>query len=185
MQRRSPSFYRKRIARQAQLKFNVNRFIRVPEVTVIDETGVNLGAMKTAAAQALADERGFDLVEVQPNLNPPVCRILDFNQFQYEQDKHRQKQRAKQKKVEVKGVRLSFRISEHDKATRLQQAKKFIDQGHKVKIELILRGRERGFGDQARGGMEQFAKALGDDIFIEQPFSKQGGRLSLIVAKKS
>lgn len=185
MQRRSPAFYRKRIAKQAQTRFNINHYIRVPEVSVIDENGANLGTMSTSAALELAQERGFDLVEVQPTLTPPVCRILDYNQFQYEQDKHHQKQRAKQKKVEIKGIRLSLRISEHDKETRIQQAKRFLDQGDKVKIELILRGRERGFTDQARGNMEQFAKALGGDTFIEQPLSKQGGRMSLVIARKS
>src|SRR3990167_690365 len=101
MQRRSPSFYRKRLAKREPPRFNINRFIRVPQVTVIDETGQNLGAMTTAKALALAEEKGLDLAEVQPNLNPPVCKILDYSQFQYEQNKQRQKQTAKQKKVDI------------------------------------------------------------------------------------
>jgi len=184
MQRRSPAFYRKRLAKY-QIRFNVNNQIRAPQVMVIDETGQNLGVMNTSAAVAQAQEQGFDLVEVQPNLNPPVCKIIDYSQFQYEQNKHRQKQKARQKKVALKGVRLSFRISDHDKETRLSQARKFLEQGHKVKLEIVLRGRERGYGDQAKAQMEQFARTLGNDIFVEQPFSKQGGRISLVIARKT
>ena len=184
MQRRSPAFYRKRLAKY-QVRFNVGNQIRVPQVMVIDENGENLGLLSTADAVARAEELGFDLVEVNPNATPPVCKIIDYSQFQYEQDKHRQKQKARQKKVALKGVRLSFRISDHDKETRLGQARKFLDQGHKVKVEIVLRGRERGFGDQAKTLMEQFTRTLGNDIYIEQPFSKQGGRISLVIAKKT
>lgn len=184
MQRRSPSFYRKRFAKQ-QIRFNVNRQIRVPRVMIIDENNANLGEMDIAAALALVEERGYDLVEVQPTLNPPICKFLDYGQFQYEQEKHRQKQKVKQKKVEIKGIRLSLRISDHDKDIRLAQAKKFIEQGHKVKIDIVLRGREKGHTDGAQSIMRDFARALGDDVFIEQPFTKQGGRLSLVVARKA
>src|SRR3989338_7220891 len=107
MQRRSPAFYRKRLAKY-QIRFNVNNQIRAPQVMVIDETGQNLGVMNTSAAVAQAQEQGFDLVEVQPNLNPPVCKIIDYSQFQYEQNKHRKKQKAKQKKIAIKGAPLSF-----------------------------------------------------------------------------
>ena len=96
----------------------------------------------------------------------------------------KQKQKAHSKSVETKSVRISFRISDHDKETRHSQAKKFLDQGNKVKIDVVLKGREKAYVNQAKGTMEDFAKSLGDDIHIEQPFAKQGGRLSLTVAKK-
>jgi len=185
MQRRSPSFYNKRRTKQEQQRFRINERIRVPRVMVIDENGASLGELSIADAIAAARESGLDLVEVQPKAVPPICKILDYGQFQYEQEKHRQKQKAKQKKVEVKGIRLSLRIGEHDKETRRAQAAKFLEQGHKVKLDIVLRGRERAHTDQGKEIMESFAKSLGDDVIIEQPFSRQGGRLSLIIAKKS
>ena len=152
---------------------------------MIDENGNNLGEMDTRKAIALAHERELDLAEVHPKARPPIVKFLDYGQFQYEQEKHRQKLKAKQKKVEIKGVRISFRISEHDKEVRRAQAQKFLEQGNKVKIDVALRGREKAYVNQTKQTMEEFAKSLGQDVFIEQPFNKQGGRLSLVVAKQS
>lgn len=184
MQRRSPSFYNKRRAKQT-VRFRVNRGIRAPQVALIDETGAIVGVRPTMAALTMAEERGFDLVEVNPAANPPVAKLLDFGQFQYEQEKQRRRQAAKQKKTAVKGVRLSLRIGEHDLATRRAQASRFLEEGHKVRVEIVLRGRERAYTGPAKKIMEEFAKNLGQGAFIEQPFSKQGGKLSLVVAKKS
>lgn len=184
MQRRSPSFYRKRMEKQKVQSFYANERIRVPRVLVIDENGNSLGEMDTPKALAIAQERELDLVEVQPKAVPPICRILNFGQFQYEQEKHKSKQKAHQKKVEIKTVRISFRISDHDKNTKALQAKKFLDQGDKVKIDIVLKGREKAYVNQAKETMENFAKSLGENISIDQPFSKQGGRLSVVVAKK-
>lgn len=183
MQRRSPSFYNKRRAKQT-VRFNLNRQIRVPQVVLIDETGANMGIKPTAEALRLADERGFDLVEVNPAANPPVAKLLDSGQWQYELEKQRKKQKARQKKTGLKGVRLSLRIGEHDLETRRGQARRFLAEGHKVKVEIVLRGRERGFSDAGRRIMQDFVQSLGEGAFIEQPFSKQGGKLSLVTAKK-
>ncbi|OJI07901.1 translation initiation factor IF-3 [bacterium CG10_46_32] len=152
---------------------------------VIDENKKSLGEMDTKKALALARERELDLVEVQPKAVPPICKILDFGQFQYEQEKTRSKQKARQKKVEVKAVRISFRIGEHDLAIKRSQAEKFITQGNKVKIDVVLKGREKGYVEEAKKNMDAFAKSLGEGIIVEQPFSKQGGRLSMIVGKKA
>ena len=184
MQRRSPSFYRKRRDKQQTLSFRANERIRIPRIVVIDENGNNLGEMNTRDALALARESELDLIEVQPKNNPPICKILDLGQFQYEQEKHKQKQKARQKKIEIKAIRISFRISDHDKQTKRSQAQKFLDQGHKVKIDVVLKGREKAYISQARETMETFAKGLGEEIIVEQPFNKQGGRLSLTIAKK-
>ncbi|MBU2575580.1 translation initiation factor IF-3 [Patescibacteria group bacterium] len=185
MQRRSPSFYRKRRDKQQIQTFRSNERIRVPRVLVIDENGNSLGELDTKKALAIAKERELDLIEVQPKTNPPICKILNFGQFQYEQEKHKQKQKARQKKIEIKAVRISFRISEHDKQTKQAQAQKFLEQGNKLKIDIVLKGREKAYIGKAKETMENFAKSLGEDIAIEQPFTKQGGRLSLTVAKKS
>lgn len=173
------------MARQAPARFRANERIRAPRVVVIDENGSNLGEMDARKAVEIAREREFDLVEVQPKAVPPICKILNYGQFQYEQEKTRSKQKARQKKVEVKAVRISFRISDHDLATKRAQAEKFLNQGNKVKIDVVLRGREKAYADEAKGNMETFAKSLGEGVAIEQPFTKQGGRLSLVVSKKS
>lgn len=184
MQRRSPSFYRKRRDKQQVQRFRANERIRIPSVIVIDETGAHLGEMDTKKALMLAKEKELDLVEVQPKARPPICKILNLGQFQYEQEKTKSKQKARQKKIDIKAIRISFRISDHDKQTKHAQAEKFIKQGHKVKIDIVLKGREKAYVAQAKSTMEEFANSLGENIVIEQPFTKQGGRLSLTVAKK-
>ncbi len=173
------------MARQQPTLFRANERIRVPAVVVIDENGKHIGEMDTKKALELARSQELDLVEVQPKAVPPICKILDFGQFQYEQEKTRSKQKARQKKVEVKAVRISFRIGEHDKETKRLQAEKFLSQGNKVKIDVVLRGREKAYVEEAKQTMEAFAKSFGEGVVVEQPFSKQGGRLSMIVGKKS
>ncbi|MDP3995275.1 MAG: translation initiation factor IF-3 [bacterium] len=173
------------MARQAAPRFRSNERIRIPRVVVIDENGNHLGEMDTKAALDMARERGFDLVEVQPKAEPPICKILDFGQFQYEQEKSKSKQKARQKKVGIKAVRISFRIAGHDLETKSRQAAKFLEQGNKVKIDVVLRGREKAYVEEAKNNMESFAKSLGEDVVVEVPFSKQGGRLSMLIGKKA
>ena len=167
-------------------EFQANKRIRVPEVRVVDENGENLGTMTTINAITLARERGYDLVEVSPKAQPPVCRVLDFKQFKYEQEKAQRLQRAHAKKVEVKGIRLSLRIGEHDRQQRIKQAKRFFDEGNKISVDLILRGRERQHRNQARDVIMQFIDDLRKDydIIQDQPLSMQGGRHSLVVGGK-
>lgn len=129
----------------------------------------------------LAKEKGLDLVEISPKANPPVAKILDFGQFKYELKKREQKDRIKRKKSEIKGIRLSLRIGQHDKELRIRQAKKFLDQGHKVKIEMILKGRERAYFDRAKEIINQFIESLGN-IKTEQPITRQGGNLITIIS---
>lgn len=139
--------------------------------------------METYKAISLAREQDLDLVEVSPIAKPPVCKIMDYGAYQYQQEKKERKHKAKQKKVEIKGIRLGLNIGAHDLEIRKNQSLKFFEKGDKVKIELILRGRERAFADRARTIMEEFSKSLGDDVVIEQPLMRQGGRLSILVAK--
>ncbi|MBI2483258.1 translation initiation factor IF-3 [Candidatus Uhrbacteria bacterium] len=179
----------RRFKRQLEIErqtFRANERIRIPEVRVVDEQGENLGAMATAQAITLARERGLDLVEVAPKAQPPVCRFIDFKQFRYEQEKIRRQQKTRAKKVEVKGVRLSLRIGEHDRQLRLRQAKGFFDEGNRVAVEIILRGRERQYGNLAREVIMKFVDdlKLEYEITIDQPLSVQGGRFSLVLGGK-
>ena len=151
---------------------------------MIDENGQQLGVVETYRAQQLAKEKGLDLVEVFPESRPSVCKIMDYGAYQYQQQKKERKQRVKQKKIEVKGIRLSLKIGPHDLEMRKNQALKFFEKGDKVKVEMILRGRERAFLGRAREIIDDFVKSLGENIAIEQPLSRQGGRLSILVGRK-
>ncbi|MDO8598783.1 MAG: translation initiation factor IF-3 [bacterium] len=177
--------FQREVERERQL-FRVNERIRVPEVRVVDEQGENLGAMPTESAIAIARERGYDLIEVNPKAQPPICKLLDYKQFKYEQEKARRLQKAHAKKVEVKGVRLSLRIGEHDRDLRLKKAKEFFDEGNRVAVEIILRGRERAYGATAREVIQKFVNDLRKDydIALDQPLAVQGGRFSLVVGGK-
>ncbi|MBU2566347.1 translation initiation factor IF-3 [Patescibacteria group bacterium] len=169
------------------IKFQYNERIRVPEVRVIDEQGTFHGIMKTADALALAEERGFDLVEVSPKEEPPVCKLLDYGAFKYQKIKEMKQQKIHAKKVEVKGIRLSVKIGQHDIDNRVKQAIEFLKGGQKIKIEIILRGREKAHGDLALQKIQEFIDGLSQtyELFIEQPPKRQGGNVSAIIGRKS
>jgi len=169
-------------------RFRVNQQIRVPEVFLIDENGESIGVMPIGKALAMALEAGMDVVEVNPKVQPPVVKIIDYGQFKYRKEKEAQKQKVKQKKVEVKGIRLSVRISQHDFDVRVDQAKKFLERGDKLKLELILKGRERQHPEKAEEIMKKFYHLLketpGLNMEIEQGLTKQGGRFNIILINK-
>ena len=169
-------------------RFRVNEYIRIPKVFLIDEEGVNVGEIQTSQALKQARELEMDLVEVNPTAQPPVAKIMDYGQFKYEQEKKAHKQKIQQKKVDTKGIRLSVRISKHDFAFRIEQAKKFFQKGHKLKIELVLKGRERQHPAKARETFNEFVSELEKDqdlnILREQDLTKQGGRFTMVLANK-
>jgi translation initiation factor IF-3 len=125
------------------------------------------------------------LVEVSPKANPPVAKILNFGQFKYQKEKEARKQKAQSKEIEVKGVRITFRIGEHDFQIRVNQALKFLERGDKVKVELMLRGREKGHMHLAVEQVEKFVAMLKETypLRIEQPVTKQGNQVTAIVAR--
>jgi len=166
-------------------RYRVNQYIRVPQLQLIDEQGKPLGVVPTVEALKLAHEQGLDLVEVNPTATPPIAKLIDFGQFQYKQQKQAQAQKAKAKKIGLKGIRISLKIGEHDKQMRVAQAQKFLEEGHRVRVEMILRGREKSRGDLAREIMEAFIKELGEQAVIEVPFSRAGGNVSMQIAKKA
>ena len=168
------------------LIYRTNERIRVPDVRVVDENGEAMGVLKIEDALTLARERGYDLVEVSPKAEPPVCRLLDYGQFKYQKDKEQRAQKAHARKVEVKGIRLSVKMGEHDQDIRLQKAFEFLAEGHKLKIEIILRGREKAHTDVARKRIEDFIAKVQEKhpLFIEQPFTRQAGNCSAIVGRK-
>lgn len=165
-------------------RYKSNEYIKSPRLQVIDENGTMVGEMDTKEALALARERGYDLVEVSPVANPPVAKILDYSKMRYQEEKERKQQKVKQKKVGIKGIRLSLRIGQHDMEVRAKQALKFFEEGHKVKIEMILRGREKGHIDLAKKNVNEFIALLQAEkpVKVETPVSVQGGRLSVILS---
>lgn len=132
----------------------------------------------------MAQERGLDLIEVSPLSRPPVCKFLDYGQYQYKQEKAGRKQKARQKKVDIKGIRISFKIGQHDLDVRRKLAAKFFEQGHKVRIEMMLRGREKAHFDLARDNMQKFVDSLEGNIALEQEIKRLGSKLSCILVQK-
>ncbi|MCK5061286.1 translation initiation factor IF-3 [Candidatus Parcubacteria bacterium] len=170
-------------------KFWVNKQIRVPEVFFIDENGVKHGNMGTHEALRRAREAGLDLVEVNPMAKPPVAKVMDYGQFKYDQEKKAHKQKVQQRKIDTKGIRLSVRISKHDFVFRLEQAKKFFQKGHKLKIDLVLKGRERAHPEKAMETINKFVAELEQiedlNIFREQDLTRQGGRFTMVLINKA
>jgi translation initiation factor IF-3 len=162
--------------------FRINEKIAVPLVRVIDDQGVNLGDLTVPAAVAIAQERGLDLVEVNPKADPPTCRLIDYGKFRYQENKKSAKTKAK--RVEVKGIRLTAKIGSGDLQMRQRQAMAFLAEGHKVKIELIMRGRENAHADLSTRNIQDFVASLGDKIVIEQLVSRTGNRLSTVIASR-
>ncbi len=180
--KRKPSY-----KKEGQLKkYRINQQITAPEIRLIDENGQNLGIMPTRQAIKIAQEKELDLIEVSPLANPPVAKILDFNRLRYREEKEKRKEKAKQKKIEIKGIRLSLRIGEHDLETRIKQSQRFLTDGNKVKVELNLKGRERQHQELAISIINQFLETLGQTIpiRIEQPLNVQNGQITIVISKK-
>jgi len=137
--------------------------------------------MPTAVALNLARERGLDLIEVAAKTEPPVCKIGDFGKFLYQKEK--QNRGHKPHKVEIKGIRLSFNIAKHDLEMKANQAKKFLEKGDRVRIALILRGREKAFAHLAKEKLEEFKTFFKIAINIDQPITKEPRGFYMIISK--
>jgi translation initiation factor IF-3 len=151
-------------------------------VRLIDESGNQLGIVSLRDAMAIAEERGLDLVEVAPNAVPPVCRVMDYGKFRYEQTKKEREARRNQKQVELKEVRLRPRTDDHDLDVKTNQARRFLQEGDKVKFTVRFRGREIFHPDIGRTMLEQIADNLRDISTIEQRPLMEGRALSLLLA---
>lgn len=157
-------------------QLRVNFEIRAPLVFLIDEEGKPLGRYALGEALRIAKERGYDLVEVGPGANPPVCKILDYGKYRYQEEKQLRKQRNAAKAGGIKEVRLSYKIEDHDFDVRVRAAKRFIEEGNKVKVSLILFGRQRMFADLATKAFDVFKERVGG-VEYEGPIGKLGNRL--------
>jgi len=151
---------------------------------VIDEDGTKLGVMPTREALNIARERGLDLVEVSPNANPPVCRIMDFGKYKYQMQKKMHEAKKKQKTIEVKTVKVRPRTDEHDMQVRIKQVRKFLEKGNKVKAVVMFRGREQAHVELGEAQLLKIYDAVQDIAEMEKKPKKEGRDMIMILAPK-
>ena len=159
--------------------------IRVKEVSLIGNDGEQLGVFLTQEALALAEEKNQDLVEVAPNSNPPVCRIMDYGKFRYQQSKRAHEAKKKQKIIHVKEVKFRPNTDQHDYDFKLKHALRFLEAGDKVKIVVFFRGREIVHRENGQKLLERVTETLEDIALVEQEAKQEGKTLCMIFAPKS
>lgn len=163
----------------------VNRDVRAPEVRVIGPDGGQLGLMSSKEAYFKAQDMGLDLVEISPNANPPVCKIVDYGKFRYQQTKKEKESKKAQHQTKVKEVKLKPNIDEHDLQVKLKRARDFLEHGDKVKVTCMFRGREMLHTDVGRKVIERFCKELSDYCSVEGSAKLMGRSLSLTLAPQA
>lgn len=162
----------------------INEEIRASEVRLIDENGEMRGIMSIDDAMALADEANLDLVNISPNAEPPVCKILDYGKYRYELQKKEKQNKKNQKVTEVKEIRLSPSIEDHDVQVKAKTAIKFLKDGDKLKVSLRFRGRERDYVAKGYEVMEVFAELVSEYGVIEKKPKMEGRRMNMFLAPK-
>ena len=162
----------------------INEQIRDRETRLIGEDGEQLGIMSAREAMKIAQEAELDLVKIAPAAKPPVCKIIDYGKYKYEQARKEKEAKKKQKTVEVKEVRLSPNIDTNDLNTKINNAKKFISKGNKVKVTLRFRGREMAHVQQSKHILDDFAETLADVAVVEKPAKMEGRAMSMVLAEK-
>ena len=158
--------------------------IRVPEVRVIGQEGDQLGIVATADALQIAEEQGLDLVEVAPNEKPPVCRIMDFGKYKYQQSKRLQQAKKKQKVILVKEIKLRPKTEEHDYNFKSQHVRRFLQDGHKAKVTIVFRGREMAHTELGRRILDRMAGELEDVSTIEQTPKQEGRNMAMVLSPR-
>jgi len=162
----------------------INREIRAASVRVIDANGEQLGVISLTDALAEAAKAGLDLVEVSPTAAPPVCRIMDYGKFRYQQSKKIQISKKSQTVIQIKEIRLRPKTEEHDLGVKIKHIKKFLEQHNKVKISMMFRGREIAYTEIGRRIMEDIKNTLADGCVIDQQPKLEGRSMVMIVSPK-
>lgn len=170
------------IAKEQQVQ--INEDIRDREVRVIGPTGDQLGIMSSAEALNKAAEANLDLVKIAPQATPPVCKIMDYGKYRFEQQKREKEAKKNQRTFDIKEVRLSLNIDTHDFETKVKQAVKFVQGGDKVKATIRFRGRELGHPEHGLEIMKKFAEALTDVAAVEKPAKLEGRSMMMFLAPK-
>jgi len=164
--------------------FSINEEIREKEVRLIGNDGTQLGVMSGNEARKLAEESDLDLVMISPNAKPPVCKIMDYGKFVYEQSKKEKEAKKKQKVVNIKEIRVSLTIEEHDIDIKAKNARKFLLDGDKVKITVRFRGREMELGHMGQRILDMFASKLEDVSLIEKNAKREGRNMTMVLGPK-
>ena len=165
-------------------ELQINEQIRDKELRVVDSDGTQLGIMPLKQALELAEQRDLDLVKIAPQAKPPVCKIIDYGKFRFEQSKREKEQRKNQRIVEIKEVRLSLNIDTHDFETKKNHALRFISEGNKVKASIRFRGREMGHPELGLEIMRRFADAMSEVANVEKPAKLEGRTMLMFLAPK-
>jgi translation initiation factor IF-3 len=163
----------------------VNDKIRAPEVRVIGHDGQQLGIIPVRKALELAAQEHLDLVEVAPNADPPVCKIMDYGKFKYQQNKRSQEAKKKQTVIQVKEVKIRPKTDEHDLQVKIRHIKRFLSQKDKAKVTILFRGREIAYSDQGFKVLDRIKEELKEETVIEQQPKMEGRNLIMILAPKS
>ncbi len=163
----------------------INEEIRDREVRVIDSDGTQLGIMPIAEAMRLADEKNTDLVKIDTQAKPPVCKIMDYGKYRFEQAKREKEAKKNQRVIEIKEVRLSLNIDTHDFETKANQAIKFLKSGNRVKASIRFRGREMAHPENGLVTMSKFAEAVSEYGTVEKPAKLEGRSMLMFIAAKS
>lgn len=167
------------------VRIRINEGIRVPQVRLIGVKGEQLGIVDVREGVRLAREQGLDLVEVAPLAKPPVCRILDFGKFLYALGKKEKESRRRHKTIEVKEIKLTSKIDEHDYQTKLNHARKFLEKGNKVKLTMMFRGREITHMDLGERVIQRFTTDLEEYGMVERNDGLEGKAIHLYIAAKT
>ena len=165
-------------------ELQINEEIRDKEVRVISNSGEQLGIMSAADALKLAEQSNFDLVKIAPQAKPPVCKIMDYGKYRFEQAKREKEAKKNQKIVEIKEIRLSLNIDTHDFETKVGHAAKFLKAGNKVKVSIRFRGREMAHPEHGLVTMQKFAEACEEFGVVEKPAKLEGRSMLMFLATK-
>lgn len=169
----------------SQEDLRVNERIRISPVRLIDQDGEQVGIVATDEARDIAAQAGLDLVEVAPNSRPPVCRIMDYGKYKYEQARKAKEAKKKQHTITVKEIKLRPKIEEHDYGFKMRHARRFLDDGDKVKFTLRFRGREMTHPELGERVLEKIKEDLGETIVVESDIRREGRTMTMLVGPAS
>ncbi len=162
----------------------INEAIRASELRVIGASGEQVGVLTRQQALEAAQAAGLDLVEISPNTSPPVAKIIDWGKYQYQKTKEQQKARSKNKSGDMKQIRLGLKIGAHDLDIKLRKVRKFLEQGHKVRLTVVFKGREMAHKELGFEMIKRVQSLLGDDVVTEQEPNLAGRNLSITIRSK-
>ena len=163
----------------------INEEIRDKELRVVAADGELIGIMSAAEALKIAEERNLDLVKIAPQAKPPVCKIMDYGKYRFEQTKREKEARKNQRIIEIKEIRLSLNIDTHDFETKVNHARRFLEAGNKVKVSIRFRGREMAHPENGLSTMKDFADACAEFSSVEKPAKLEGRSMLMFLAPKT